>query len=130
MKIGIIVAMDKEFAQLEKVFQNDENIIIQKCGIGKVNSTVGATKMISEHHPDLIISTGCAGGADTTLNVGDVVVAEECTYHDAYCGDECEFGQILGMPARFKSPAYLVDVALGLNHGELKIKKGLTVQSS
>lgn len=58
MKIGIIVAMDKEFAQLEKVFQNDENIIIQKCGIGKVNSTVGATKMISEHHPDLIISTG------------------------------------------------------------------------
>ncbi|MBP8686512.1 MAG: 5'-methylthioadenosine/S-adenosylhomocysteine nucleosidase [Prevotella sp.] len=127
MKIGIIVAMDKEFAQLEKVFQNDENIIIQKCGIGKVNSTVGATKMISEHHPDLIISTGCAGGADTTLNVGDVVVAEECTYHDAYCGDECEFGQILGMPARFKSPEYLVDVALGLNHGELKIKKGLTV---
>ena len=59
--------------------------------------------------------------------MGDVVVAEECTYHDAYCGDNCEFGQILGMPARFKSPAYLVDVALGLNHGELKIKKGLTV---
>ena len=29
MKIGIIVAMDKEFAQLEKVFHNDKNIIIK-----------------------------------------------------------------------------------------------------
>ena len=47
--------------------------------------------------------------------------------HDAYCGDECEFGQILGMPARFKAPEDLVNLALGLNHGELKIKKGLTV---
>ena len=77
MKIGIIVAMDKEFAQLEKVFHNDKNIIIQKCGIGKVNSAIGATKMIADYHPDLIISTGCAGGADTTLNVGDVVVGEK-----------------------------------------------------
>ena len=48
MKIGIIVAMDKEFAQLEKVFHNDKNIIIQKCGIGKVNSAIGATKMIAD----------------------------------------------------------------------------------
>ena len=55
MKIGIIVAMDKEFEQLKKVFQNDQNIILQQCGIGKVNSAVGTTMMIANHHPDLII---------------------------------------------------------------------------
>ena len=60
MKIGIIVAMDKEFTQLEKVFHGNKDIILQKCGIGKVNSAVGTTQMIAEHHPDLIISTGCA----------------------------------------------------------------------
>ena len=83
MKIGIIVAMDKEFAQLQKVFGNDPNVVLQKCGIGKVNAAIGATMMIEKHHPDVIISSGCAGGADPSLNVGDVVVAAETTYHDA-----------------------------------------------
>lgn len=57
------------------------DIVLQKCGIGKVNSAVGAVEMINNHKPDLIAS-GCAGGADTTLNVADVVVATECVYHD------------------------------------------------
>ena len=101
MKIGIIVAMDKEFAQLQKVFGNDPNVVLQKCGIGKVNAAIGATMMIEKHHPDVIISSGWAGGADTSLNVGDVVVAAETTYHDAYCGDNCAYGQIMGMPKRY-----------------------------
>lgn len=101
MKIGIIVAMDKEFAQLKKVFGNDPNVVLQKCGIGKVNAAIGATMMIEKHHPDVIISSGCAGGADPSLNVGDVVVAMETIYHDAYCGDNCAYGQIMGMPKRY-----------------------------
>jgi MTA/SAH nucleosidase len=101
MKIGIIVAMDKEFAQLQKVFGNDPNVVLQKCGIGKVNAAIGATMMIEKHHPDVVISSGCAGGADPSLNVGDVVVAAETTYHDAYCGDNCAYGQIMGMPKRY-----------------------------
>ena len=101
MKIGIIVAMDKEFAQLQKVFGNDPNVVLQKCGIGKVNAAIGATMMIEKHHPYVIISSGCAGGADPSLNVGDVVVAAETTYHDAYCGDNCAYGQIMGMPKRY-----------------------------
>ncbi len=121
--------MDKEYAQLEKLGNiGSHEIILQKCGIGKVNSAIGALEMIKEHKPDLIISSGCAGGADTTLNVGDVVVARECTYHDAYCGDNCEFGQILGMPARYKAPEDLVEKALSIvPEGEGKVKAGLTV---
>lgn len=121
--------MDKEYAQLEKVFSGRKDIVLQKCGIGKVNSAIGTVEMIREHRPDLIISSGCAGGADKNLNVMDVVVARECAYHDAYCGDNCEYGQILGMPARFKAPEELVEKALTLNTdgSQMNIVDGLTV---
>ena len=143
-KVAIIVAMDKEFQQLESILSNkqteeighgrlvtgrlgDKKIALQKCGIGKVNSAVGATLLIQQFSPDLIISSGCAGGADAKLNVGDVVVARQCAYHDAYCGDNCEKGQILGMPARFSPPEELVEKALLLNDDDTKVKAGLTV---
>lgn len=134
MKIGVIVAMDKELAQLKTILEDavaerhnhrdfvvgtieGKEIVLQQCGIGKVNSAIGAVEMINCYHPDLVISTGCAGGADVSLEVMDVVVSRECVYHDAYCGAECEYGQIMGMPARFKSPADLIDKALALNTG-------------
>ena len=121
MKIGIIVAMDKEFAQLKTLLTESQverknykdfvigkignnEVVMQQCGIGKVNSTIGAVEMIDNYHPDLVISSGVAGGADINLNVTEVVVATNCVYHDAYCGEECEFGQILGMPAGQQAP--------------------------
>ncbi len=147
MKIGIIVAMDKELTQLKAILSsiqterfnnkdfiigalNDKKIILQQCGIGKVNSAVGTVEMINNYHPDLIISSGCAGGVDVSLEVAQVVVAKECVYHDAYCGDEQLFGQIMGMPARFKTSQEYIDKALALNDIKGKIptiKAGLTV---
>ncbi len=71
------------------------------------------------------------GGADTRLNVMDVVVSAECAYHDAYCGDNCEFGQVMGMPARYKCRTDLVEKALSLNadrkENEPVVVSGLTV---
>lgn len=135
MKIGIIVAMDKEYAQLDKVFQGRRDIVLQKCGIGKVNSAIGAVEMIRDHRPDIIISSGCAGGADKSLNVMDVVVGSECAYHDVYCGDNCEYGQIMGMPARYEAPKDMVAKALSLSNSHSltdgrtlpRIVDGLTV---
>lgn len=57
MKIGIIVAMDKELKQLKQLF-SDENVRVEKCGIGKVNAALGAQRLINEFHPDVIISSG------------------------------------------------------------------------
>ena len=74
MKIGIIVAMDKELHQLQQLF-NDGNVLVQKCGIGKVNAALGAQRMINEFHPDCIISSGCAGGNGDDINIQDVVVS-------------------------------------------------------
>lgn len=132
MRIGVIVAMDKEFAQLQTLASDkkeqtvagrtfvvgrigENEIVMQKCGIGKVNAAVGTSEMIAAFHPDLVISTGVAGGADTSLEVCEVVVSTACCYHDVYCGDECAMGQVLGMPERFESDAALVEKATSLN---------------
>ncbi len=145
-KIGIIVAMDKEFTQLRTILDDtrterqhykdfvigmmgNTEVILQQCGVGKVNSAIGAVEMIDCYQPDLVISTGVAGGASVELNPLDVVVATETVYHDAYCGTEMEYGQIMGMPARFKSPAGLVEKAVAIAHPspEARVVSGLTV---
>lgn len=125
MKIGIIVAMDRELEQLRQVFQNSQ-VIVEKCGIGKVNAALGVQRMINEHRPDCIISSGCAGGNGDDVNIKDIVVSREVAYHDVYCGAADDgslvYGQVPGMPARFQADPYLLSKCEGLN-----VKKGLIV---
>ena len=115
MKIGIIVAMDKELKQLQSLF-NDGNVRVEKCGIGKVNAALGAQRMINEFHPDVIISSGCAGGNGDDINIQDVVVSAELTYHDVYCGaaidDTTVYGQVQGLPVRYKPEPWLLQKAV------------------
>lgn len=115
MKIGIIVAMDKELRQLQQLF-NDGDVRVEKCGIGKVNAALGAQRMINEFHPDCIISSGCAGGNGDDIQVQDVVVSAELCYHDVYCGtaiDNCtQYGQVQGLPARYQAQPDLLAKAV------------------
>lgn len=125
MKIGIIVAMDKELHQLQSLF-TDGSVVVQKCGIGKVNAALGAQRMINEFHPDAIISSGCAGGNGDDVNVQDVVVSTQLAYHDVYCGTavdgSTQYGQVQGLPARFEVDPYLLRKS-----DELKVKSGQTL---
>lgn len=125
MKIGIIVAMDKELEQLRQLF-SDDNVRVEKCGIGKVNAALGAQRMINEFHPDIIISSGCAGGHGEGVKVQDVVVSSELSYHDVYCGTAIDnttvYGQVQGMPARYQGDAELLAIA-----NKLDVHKGLIV---
>ena len=129
MKIGIIVAMDKELRQLKSLFEGAD-MIVSKCGIGKVNAALGAQKMINEFHPDVIVSSGCAGGNGDEVEVQDVVVSAELAYHDVYCGtaidNRTQYGQVQGMPARFMSDPWLLQKATSLDCG-VKIHAGLIV---
>lgn len=128
MKIGIIVAMDKELRQLRQLFDSD-NVRVEKCGIGKVNAALGAQRMINEFHPDIIISSGCAGGNGDDISIQDVVVSAELVYHDVYCGtaiDNCtQYGQVQGMPARYKADEKLLEKALSLQPSGISIHAGL-----
>ena len=128
MKIGIIVAMDKELHQLQQLFSNSD-VLVQKCGIGKVNAALGAQRMINEFHPDCIISSGCAGGNGDDINIQDVVVATETCYHDVYCGkaidDTTIYGQVQGLPARFPSDPYLLEKAAAVASRATLIPSGV-----
>ena len=117
MKIGILVAMEKEMEQLQSFFKSSD-IDIRQSGIGKVNAALTCAEMIREIHPDIIISTGCAGGNGEGIHVGDVVVSTETAYHDVYCGEavgDTVYGQIQGLPARFSTPSSLVETAKSLD---------------
>ena len=117
MKIGIIVAMDKELKQLKSLFPGNQ-VIVEKCGIGKVNAALGAQRMIQEHHPDCIISSGCAGGNGDDIRIQDVIVSTELTYHDVYCGtaidNTTQYGQVQGLPVRYQADPILLEKATHL----------------
>ena len=129
MKIGIIVAMDKELQQLQQLF-TDGSVRVEKCGIGKVNAALGAQRMINEFNPDVIISSGCAGGNGDDVNVQDVVVSTELTYHDVYCGTAIDnttvYGQVQGLPARCQADPWLLEKASTLDCS-VEVHPGLIV---
>ena len=114
MKIGIIVAMDKELEQLRPLFPEDK-VILQKSGIATVNAAIQTVEMIRQYKPDVIISSGCAGGNGDDINLQDVVVSSELAYHDVYCGkaidDTTVYGQVQGLPPRFIADPYLLEKA-------------------
>ena len=121
--------MDKELQQLQQLF-TDGSVRVEKCGIGKVNAALGAQRMINEFQPDVIISSGCAGGNGDDINIQDVVVSAELTYHDVYCGkaidDTTIYGQVQGLPARYQADSWLLEKAKSLDCG-VKIHPGLIV---
>ncbi len=123
MKIGVIIAMDIEYRQMRDAIGGEtgrlgnNDIVLWRCGVGKVNAAVGTMRLIQQHHPDAIISTGLAGGIDPQMRVMDVLAATQCVYHDVDCGGisqdgPCVLGQVQGLPARYDADPRLLDVAL------------------
>lgn len=122
MKIVIIIAMDYEYQNMVSIFDGrsegeiaGNHIILMKSGIGKVNAAVKTAEIIAREHPDCIINTGLAGGIDKCLEVRDIVVGKETVYHDVWCGEGNEYGQVQGLPARFAGDRRLHDIAMSLS---------------
>ncbi len=113
MKIGVLTAMDKEFRLVSELAGSDPDMVVRASGIGKVNAAVAAYKLIAEEKVDVIINTGCAGGVDPLMKIGDVVIGSACAYHDVWCGVENEAGQIQGLPVLYDAePMILRKVAM------------------
>lgn len=127
--IGIIGAMEEEvellgnamastratrrggFTFLSGVLDGKE-VVLLRCGIGKVNAAVGCALLIDRFSPDLVINTGSAGGLAGGLSVGDVVIARSLIHHDV---DVTAFdyapGQVPGQPERFEVRPALLGLA-------------------
>ncbi len=99
MKIGIIGAMDVEVAGLIEFMENikketisstvyyegtlqGKNVVVAKCGVGKVHAAVCAQTMILKYKPDVIINTGVAGSLNSKLDIADLVISDNVVQHD------------------------------------------------
>lgn len=98
-KIGIIGAMDaevkslKEAAKITKTTKiaemefcegtlKDKDVVIVKCGMGKVNAGICAHTLINDFNCTAIINTGVAGSLDNQIDIGDIVVSTDAVQHD------------------------------------------------
>ena len=59
-----------------------KNVVISKCGIGKVFASMCAQTMILKYSPDIIINSGVAGALSDELCIMDAVVATSVVQHD------------------------------------------------
>ncbi len=129
MKIGIIGAMEQEVAILKNALEqcqevkkggctyysgqiNGVDVVLLQSGIGKVAAAIGTAILIDEYQPDVVINTGSAGGFDSSLTMGDVVISTEVRHHDAdVTAFGYEIGQMAGQPAAFAADDKLMAVA-------------------
>ena len=129
MKIAILGAMDQEVALLKDSLSDVEvseyahlqfyagklhgvDVVVVKCGIGKVAASVATTIMIDRFAPDYVVNTGSAGGFDTDLSIGDLVIGTGVQHHDVdltHFG--YELGQVYGLPAIFPCNQKLIEAA-------------------
>ncbi len=115
----------KEFVFYSGVY-SDKEIIVAKCGVGKVLSAMVTQKIIDLYDPSAIIFTGIAGSLNHDLEIGDILVGEDSIQHDV---DATRFnfkrGEIPHTPYRFlKSDPALMGSALSFKSEKHKIYKG------
>ena len=89
--LGIIGAMDEEVAKLKEKMEQvhivekagmqfyrgslcDREVVIVKCGVGKVHAAMCTQAMIDLFPVDGIVNTGIAGSLNAEINIGDIVL--------------------------------------------------------
>lgn len=121
--IGIIGALEEEVIMLRHDMEiqsssiiagceyisgslNNHDIVITRCGMGKVNAASCTATMIDKYSPDIIINTGVGGSLDESLNVCDIMIAEDVVQHDY---DVVSLGYELAQVDNFDTPFFRCD---------------------
>lgn len=98
-KIGIIAAMQEEFDVIYELMQdcsvlkkynldifcgliNNKEVVLVRCGAGKVNAARTAQILISEFDIKYIVNVGVAGSLNDDLEIGDIVIGKTLVQHD------------------------------------------------
>jgi len=143
VKYGIIGAMDEEVVYLKSKMEILEtvtvasneffrgklygcDIVVVKCGIGKVNAAICTQALIDRFAPQFIINTGVAGSMHPSAGIGDIVVSDDLVQHDFDSSAmEYEFGEIPRLGMRFfKADERLINAAFGASIDTYKMLKG------
>ena len=76
-----------------------------ETGIGKVHAALATQRAIELYQPQLLVNVGVSGGLYAGAHVGDLCLSTAYRYHDVWCGEGNERGQVQGMPAQFSADA-------------------------
>ena len=114
--IGIICALDKELKHFEDCLNlysvkeimgytfkvgtiNNHDVVLTKCGMGKVAAGIVCTLLIEHFKPELVINSGIAGGFKHGLKPLDILnVTKVGCYDIDMVLDGTLFGSITGEP--------------------------------
>lgn len=129
MSIGIIVATNQEMEEtrkrmkdiIKKEYYNlifvigkisGKDVVLVKCGIGKVNAARTTQILIDKFSIEKIINIGAAGGISKELNVKDIVIGDQLVQYDfdtSPLGDT-QKGEIDGVGKFIKSDEKLISL--------------------
>ena len=118
MRIGVIVAMDKELDLFQDIMNFMEinptlgtkvyygrigkhEVFLCKSGIGKVNAALITSKLIIDYNLNYVINSGVAGSLSENLKPGSLVIANGVCFHDVWCGEGTTYGQSDTCPLYF-----------------------------
>lgn len=133
-RIGIIGAMDEEVNPLKDTLKDvktkkiagmefyegslsGKDVVVVKCGIGKVNAGICANTLINDYGCVGIINTGVAGSLDNQLDIGDIVVSTDEVQHDftveaiGFAKGEIPYTGLYAFPADEKMRTLAVEAA-------------------
>lgn len=125
-KIGIIGAMEEEvillkeklkIRKIENIASMDfyegimegKEIILVRCGIGKVNAAICTQILVDVFNVEAIINTGVAGALEEKLEIGDIVISSDAIQHDM---DATGFGYKIGEIPRMEKSIFEADTNL------------------
>lgn len=127
MKFGIIAAMPQELSILVESLEEKEDklllgntyhtgrlgkheVVLVQSGVGKVMSAMAVAILVEHFQVDAIINTGSAGAVADDLQIGDVVVANQLTYHDVdVTAFGYAYGQMAGQELYFSADPFLLN---------------------
>ena len=99
VKVGIIGAMELEVSSLKGQLSGCRiskkagmefcegkiggvDVVVVRCGIGKVNAALCVQILCDDHHVTHVINTGVAGSLNNDLNIGDILISKDAVHHD------------------------------------------------
>lgn len=97
--IGIIAAMNEEINSIKELMKyikvqefyelqfitgkiHNKDVVLVKCGVGKVNASRTTQILIDKFDLEYIINVGTAGGLKEEIEIGDIVIADKLVQHD------------------------------------------------
>ncbi len=130
VKVGIIGAMELEVSSLKGQLKDPVvtkkagmefnagriggiDVVVVRCGIGKVNASLCAQILCDLFDVTHIINTGVAGSLNNDLNIGDILISKDAVHHDVDVTIfNYKIGEVPQLGVReFPADAHLIEAA-------------------